>query len=153
MELGKIKEKIKEVVNNCGFRLESVKLKTEGEERLLEVVIDNFATSISLDDIVKVSEALNPLLEEDSSLGDNYTLDVTSSGAEKVIPLDEIHHYVSLYISVHLLTPIKDSEILKGYLLENNEDNLLLEVNNKGRISKVNVSKTNIKQINRAIKF
>ena len=153
MDLTYIKNLLEPTVQALGFALYSVKYFARGKEHYLEVVIDNFLTPISLDDIVRVSEAINPLLDDVSELSNKYILDVKSSGAEKEIPLSYLSNYISGYITVTLKEPFKGSEKLVGELTKQDEEAITVKINTKGKITNVTIPLTNINKINLAIKF
>ena len=108
MDLKLLKEKVEEILKGSAYRLMELYFITEEGERYLRVIVDKRQLSVSLDEIVAISEAIDAVLpdEEESS----YTLDVTSTGAEKAqIPLAEISDYIDLYVSVTFIDGKKRS--------------------------------------------
>ncbi|HZJ89454.1 MAG TPA: hypothetical protein VFD05_02050 [Bacilli bacterium] len=153
MDLNKIKNLLEPTVQDLGFTLLSVKYFSRGKRHYLEVVIDNFLTPISLNDIVRVSDAINPLLDDVSELSNNYILDVTSSGAEKEIPLEHLSKYVAGYITVTLTEALQGTTKVTGHLEKYTNDELEMKTNQKGKITTVKIPVNIIKKVNLALKF
>lgn len=153
MDLNKIKNLLEPTVQELGFTLLSVKYFARGKTHYLEVVIDNFLTPISLSDIVRVSDAINPLLDDYSELSSNYILDVTSSGAEKEIPREHLSKYVDSYLTVTLNEALKGATKVTGDLIKMTDTELEIKTNKKGKITIVKIPVNIIQKINLAIKF
>lgn len=151
MDLKLLKEKVEEILKGSAYRLMELYFITEEGERYLRVIVDKRQLSVSLDEIVAISEAIDAVLpdEEESS----YTLDVTSTGAEKAIPLAEISDYIDLYVSVTFIDGKSGPPEISGTLRSVNEDEISVEQNIKGRIKKHVILKSTIKKIRRAIKI
>jgi len=133
--------------------LYDLKFEKEGEDSYLRVYVDKDEGRVSLDEIVIVSEKISLALDETEAIKDGYILDVSSAGAEKIIKLANIERYLERYIKVSLHQAVKASDVYTGTLLSVDETSLTLQINLKGRITKVLLDKDNIKQINQAIKF
>lgn len=71
------REKIEDVITANGYILDSVSYVKEGSAYFLRVVIDKDGI-IDLDDCVRVSELINPIVDTLDYLTDNYMLDVCS---------------------------------------------------------------------------
>jgi ribosome maturation factor RimP len=78
MDIGnRVKELIEKVVTEQGYILDQVEYVKEGSMYFLRVIIDKQGF-IDLDDCVKVTELINPIVDKCDFLTDNYTLDVCS---------------------------------------------------------------------------
>jgi len=77
---------IKDVIVDNDYILESVSYVKEDGNYFLRVVIDKNGI-IDIDDCVKVSKLINPILDEADPIEDNYILDVCSK--EKGCEIDE----------------------------------------------------------------
>lgn len=73
----KVRPHIENVIVENGYVLDTVEYVKEGSMYFLRVVIDKEGF-IDLDDCVKVSELINPIIDELDFLKDSYTLDVCS---------------------------------------------------------------------------
>lgn len=110
----KIKEILKETLLEKGFDLYEVRYKS-GKNATLNVVVDR-VEPISLEDIVSLSELISASLDEADPIAEAYTLDVSSLGAEKPIPIEKLPSYVGRYVNLHLVHPVNGENILEGTL-------------------------------------
>lgn len=68
---------IKSVIEENNYILDSVSYLYEDGNNFLRVVIDKFGI-IDIDDCVYVSKLINPILDKEDPISDNYILDVCS---------------------------------------------------------------------------
>ena len=153
MNIEKIKILLQDLLVKENLVLYDVKFEKEGSDDYLRVFIDKEIGKVSLDEIVSISEKISQALDEVDATKEGYILDVSSAGAEKKILLEKLDKVIDHYIKVSLINPYKTFQSLEGYLLSNDETNIVLQVNFKGRIAKVNLEKNNISKVNHAIKF
>ena len=77
----KVEEKIRSLIENtivdAGYILSDVKLEKEGSVLFLRVLIDK-PEIVSVEDCVKVSELINPILDKEDPIHGSYVLDVSS---------------------------------------------------------------------------
>ncbi len=151
-EIDAVKKVLEPVLEEEGYTLYDVNLTRDADGLTLHVFIDR-DSPISLDDIVLVSNIINPLLDKEDPISQAYTLDVSSLGAEKPISLDKLEKYVGNYVNFHLSHPYKGANTLEGDLLETNEDEVTLGVKDKSKIKKVILKRDTIDKARLAIKF
>ena len=77
MEIGKIRELFEQVIVDNGYILDDVLYVKEDGMNFLRVIIDKEGI-ITVDDCVKVSKLINPILDEEDPIEENYILDVCS---------------------------------------------------------------------------
>ena len=73
----KVKELIEPSINEAGYILDSVVFEKEGNTSFLRVIIDKKGY-ITLDDCVNVCNIINPILDKEDPIEENYVLDVCS---------------------------------------------------------------------------
>lgn len=73
----KIKNLIEEVITSNGYILDEVVYEKEGNIYFLRVVIDKEGI-MDVEDCVTVSNLINPILDSEDPIEDNYILDVCS---------------------------------------------------------------------------
>lgn len=151
-EIDDVKEVLEPILEKEGYTLADVSLIRESDGLTLHVFIDR-DSPISLDDIVLVSNIINPILDKEDPIKVPYTLDVSSLGAEKPISLDKLEKYVGNYVNFHLSHPYKGLNTLEGTLLETNENEVTLGVKNKTRVQKVILKRDTIDKARLAIEF
>ena len=153
MNLEQITPRIKEEVEKLGYDFISLTFKVEKGERNLTLTVDR-VKRISINDIVSISEVINPLLDELIPEEEPpYSLICTSLGAEKEIKEDKWPLYVGSYVRVHLINPIDGENIYFGDLKEVNEDEIVIVIQIKSRKKDIRIAKSNISNIRLAIKF
>jgi ribosome maturation factor RimP len=76
-----IEEKIKKLVENViidnNYILDNIIYEKEGNINFLRIIIDKKGT-MDVEDCVKVSNLINPILDEADPIEENYILDVCS---------------------------------------------------------------------------
>ena len=139
--------------------IEDVDWVNESNNYILRIIASKENGVFDIDDCTKLNEAISLALDKDDFIKEEYMLEVSSEGAEKVLKSeDEIKKNISSYIHIDFNKPI---EILKnirihdieGYLKEVNDESLVLNINLKGRLKDITIEKNNIKLIRKAIKF
>lgn len=73
----KVKELIGQIVEENNYIIDSVEYVREGSNNFLRIVIDKNGI-IDIDDCVTVTNLINPLLDKEDPIKDNYILDVCS---------------------------------------------------------------------------
>ncbi len=151
MDLKLLKEKVEQILKDSPYRLIDLYFTTEEGERYLRVIVDKRQLSVSLDEIVAISEAINDILPDEDEA--SYTLDVTSTGAEKEIPLEELNDYIDLYVNLRFVDGSGGPPEITGILNSVDGEEVSISENIKGRIKKHVVLTSTIKKIRRAIKI
>ena len=152
MELSKLQELTKSKLSELGFELVSLNLTSNKGEKVLSIVVDR-VEPIDMDAIVDISHALNAYYDEIDPIEDEYTLDISSLGAEKPLKINELNKYIEKYVNVHLINPIGGENIYEGTLVACGDENITLSYRQKTRTKTVDIQKSNISKIRLAIKF
>lgn len=145
----KITALLEKTINDLGFILYEVEYQKEDEDWILRIMIDNDNGKISLDDCVAVSEAINPILDKEDPIDNEYMLEVCSAGAEK--PLrnkDEYKKALNEYVYIKTAT-----DEYTGYLEEVTDNELVVKINLKGRMKNITIEFKDIESARLAIKF
>lgn len=82
----KIRNLVQKPIEDLGFILDEVKYEKDGSTNFLRVIIDKKGY-ITVDDCVEVCRLINPILDEEDPIDENYILDVCSK--EKGSEYDE----------------------------------------------------------------
>lgn len=77
----KAEELIKQVIIDNNYILEKIEYVKEGSIYFLRVIIGKNG-DITVEDCVTVSNLINPILDENDIIEENYILDVCSKGEE-----------------------------------------------------------------------
>ena len=152
MKLVQLQELIKAKLLEIGYELISLNLTANKGDKVLAIVVDR-VEPIDMNAIVDLSHELNTYLDEIDPIEDEYTLDISSLGAEKPLKAEELDKYVNRYVNIHLINPIDGENIYEGTLVDVKPDNVTLSFRQKTRTKTVDITKTNISKIRLAIKF
>lgn len=143
---------IKPPIASFKLTLYDVSLVYEQGVHYLRVLIErDDGQRVSLDDIVKVTEHLSPLLDQANLIQHTYTLDVASSGAEHEIDPSQLEKYVNRFVRLELDVPFEGESFIQGKLLECDAHQAVIEYRFKTRVKQAVIERTNIKKANLAI--
>ena len=136
----KVENLIKNNVENLGYSIYDVQYVKEGQEYYLRIFIEKESGSIDLNDCEKVNDAINDLLDSADYIKDQYFLEVSSTGLEKILRKDKhLQDNIGNQIQIKLFKPIemtKTKEIIepnqksKGKK-NKNKDNKIKEIQGK----------------------
>jgi ribosome maturation factor RimP len=146
MNLEKMKEKLIPILNRYDLKIYSIRKKKEFGENIVEILID--VEVMDIDTLEKIHLEYIDLLTDDE-LDPNYFLELSSVGVERPIKIkEEVINYLSRYVYL-------ESPKYKGYgtLLAFEDNTMTLEINDKGRLKKINILFDEAKKLRTAIKF
>ena len=152
LDLELIKKEISELLNKEGYELTEFEFLKMGNDNVLRIEIDK-ETSIGMDDIVNVSEKISNLLDVIDKSTDAYMLDISSSGIEKKIEINNLKNMINEYVSLELIEPIKDAMEITGTIIEANDEEIKVSYFLKGAPKKSIINLKNISVARKAIKF
>lgn len=112
----KVEELLKETIEKLGYNLYDVEYVKEGPNYYLRVYIDN-EKGIDLNDCEKVSNAIDEMLDKANIIKDQYYLEVSSPGIERVLRKDRhLQENIGNQIEIKLFK--KDEKGSKDYIGE-----------------------------------
>ncbi|MCX5424043.1 ribosome maturation factor RimP [Streptomyces sp. NBC_00078] len=121
----KLRELLEPLVSSEGLDLEEIAVDSVGRKRVLRVVVDS-DTGADLDQIADVSRALSAKLDESDAMGGGeYTLEVGTPGAERL--LTEHRHYLRALERL-VRFQLADGDELVARILKVDDEGLDLEV-------------------------
>lgn len=127
----KVETLLKPIITNLKYDLYDVRYEKEGKDYYLRIIIDK-PEGIDINDCETVNNAINDILDEADYIKDQYFLEVSSPGLERVLRKDK--HFISQIgneISVKLFKPIEKKKELIGILEDFNEqEGITLNVDN-----------------------
>lgn len=152
----KVENLIKKPIEDLGYMLYDVQYVKEGQNYFLRVFIEKQDGSIDLNDCEKVNDGINDILDTADYIKEQYFLEVSSTGLEKVLRKDiHLKQNIGNEVQVNLFKPIENESNVKskkqnkqkeiiGRLQDFNEENIVLE-SEEGKI--INIERKNISQI------
>jgi len=145
--LAKIEEKveslIKSKIQELGYILYDVEYVKEGKEYYLRIYIDS-EKGISLDDCELVSNNITELLDKEDYIKEQYFMEVSSPGVERVLKKDKhLQNNIGVKVQIKLFKPFKGQKQYEGILKSFDEENIIIEMDSQD----LNIERQNIGQI------
>ena len=110
----KVEQLVKDKIENIGYDLYDVEYAKEGPNYYLRIYIDS-PKGIDLNDCEKVSNEINDLLDEADYIKEQYYLEVSSAGVERVLRKDRhLEQNIGKKVEVKLFK--KDTNGNKEYI-------------------------------------
>ncbi len=143
--MASIEERVENLLQNkiteLGYELYDVEYAKEGKNYFLRIFIDN-EKGIDLNDCEKVNDGIMNLLDEADYIKEQYFLEVSSPGIERILRKDK--HFDSAMgekVEVKLFKPIDKAKQLEGILTGfDNETITLMYENDEIEIPRKNIS-------------
>ena len=115
----RVEKLIEDDIKKLGYELYDVEYTKEGKEYFLRIYIDS-KVGISLEDCEKVSNSINDKLDSADYIKEQYFLEVSSPGVERILRKDKhLEEGINSKIEIKLFKPINTTKeligILKGY--------------------------------------
>lgn len=142
----KVEALVKPIIEGLGYELYDVEYAKEGKNFYLRIFIDS-NQGIDLNDCEKVNDAINDVLDEADYIKEQYFLEVSSPGIERVLRKDRhLEQNIGNMVSVKLFKKDEDGNkeyegILKGF----DENYVNMEAENKDK--QKSLERKNIAQI------
>lgn len=115
-------------VEQLGFELADLELKTGGRDGLLRIFIDK-AEGIGIEDCEAVSRQVSAILDVEDPLPGNYTLEVSSPGLDRTLTKpDHFRRFMGQDVKVKLRFPLAGRRNFRGALAAADEDRIEVEV-------------------------
>lgn len=137
----RVESLIKKPIEDLGYTLYDVQYVKEGQNYFLRVFIEKQNGSINLNDCEKVNDGISDILDKADYIKEQYFLEVSSTGLEKVLRKDEhLSQNIGNAIQINLFKPIDMEASLKGEKVSESMEET--EHANKTSIGKVGKAST-----------
>lgn len=143
--MASIEEKVEKLlqgkINELGYELYDVEYAKEGKNYFLRVFIDK-KDGIDLNDCEKVNDGIMDLLDEADYIKEQYFLEVSSPGIERVLRKDKhLEASIGLEVEVNLFKQVDNQKQIDGILDSFNEKEIvILNADEKISIERKNIS-------------
>lgn len=125
----KIENRISKIIENLGYELYDVQYAKEGKDYFLRIFIEKKDGEITLDDCESVNNAITDILDEDDYIKEQYFLEVSSTGVEKMIRKEKhLKENMGEIIILKLFKPINNSKEYIGKLKRYDNTTLTIEL-------------------------
>lgn len=136
----KVENLISKTINNLGYDLYDVEYVKEGKDYFLRIYIDS-EKGIDLDDCEKVSSSINELIDKEDYIKEQYFLEVSSSGVERVLRKDKhLKANLEKEVNIKLFRQINGKKQYKGILKDFDENSITIFDEEEIKIDRKNVS-------------
>lgn len=140
----KIENRLTNIIEDLGYKLYDVQYAKEGKDYFLRIFIEKEDGEIDLDDCEKVNNAITDVLDEEDYIKEQYFLEVSSTGVEKMIRKEKhLKANIGEFITVKLFKTVEGSKEYIGKLIDYNDMDIIIEVENET----VNLERKNISLI------
>ena len=110
------------VIADLGFHLVRARMTSEGERKILQIMAENDAGIIAIEDCEAISHAVSAMLDVEDPISGNYTLEISSPGMGRPLtrPLD-FERWAGLEAKVELRNSVDGRRRFRG-LVDGFED-------------------------------
>ena len=127
----KIQEMIQTSIEIMDYELIDIECH-QGRTSLKIIVYIDHTRGIKIDDCVKITKVISPILDDDNALNEYYNLEVSSPGLNRKLILKEHYDkFIGKVIKVKLKIKIDNRKNYKGTLLERIDDSISIVENNQ----------------------
>ena len=121
---------LQDKIKQLGYELYDVEYAKEGKNYFLRIFIDN-EKGIDLNDCEKVNDGIMDLLDEADYIKEQYFLEVSSPGIERILKKDKhLDLAMGEEIEVNLFKPIDKKKTLDGILTGYDESSITMMYEN-----------------------
>lgn len=132
----KVENLIQKPIEDLGYSLYDVQYVKEGQNYFLRVFIEKEEGTIDLNDCEKVNDGINDILDTADYIKEQYFLEVSSTGIEKVLRKDKhLRAHLGEEIEIKLFKPVEGKKELTGTLEGFDENNVTLKIEDNSNIN------------------
>lgn len=139
----RVEKLITSKVEELGYSLYDVQYAKEGKDYFLRIFIDK-PDGIDLNDCEKVSDGVNSLLDEADYIKEQYFLEVSSPGIERLLRKDKhLQSAIEKEIEINLFKPVNGKKQFVGILKQFDDEKIVVsetESNEEIEIERKNIS-------------
>lgn len=132
----RVENLIRKKVEELGYILYDVQYAKEGQNYFLRIFIEKEDGTIDLNDCEKVNDGINDLLDTADYIKEQYFLEVSSTGVEKVLRKDKhLKDNIGNEVEVKLFKPINKQKEFIGILEDFSENEITLKLENDENVN------------------
>lgn len=136
----RVESLLEPVIRKLDYELYDIEYAKEGKDYFLRIFIDK-PDGIDLNDCEKVNNAINDLLDQADYIKEQYFLEVSSPGIERVLRKDKhLQDNIGNLIEIKLFQPVDKQKKMQGVLKEFDKDSLTIEADEEITIERKNIS-------------
>ena len=130
-----IEKKVYEIIlpytDKLNLEIYDIVYAKQGKDMYLSIYIDK-AEGVNIDDCEQLSRMIEEPIDENVDIKEQYFLEVSSSGLEKVIRTDEhLKKFLNNIISVNLFKQLDGQKNISGLLLKYDDESITILCDDK----------------------
>lgn len=143
--MASIEERVEKLVEprikELGYTLYDVQYSKEGKDYFLRIFIDK-SEGIDLNDCEKVNDGINSLLDEADYIKEQYFLEVSSPGIERVLRKDiHLQNAIGKEVEINLFKPLNNKKEYIGNLKAFDDEKItIMQQDEEIQIDRKNIS-------------
>ena len=127
----RVESLVEKKINDLGYELYDVEYAKEGKDYYLRIFIDK-QEGIDLNDCEKVNDGINDLLDQADYIKEQYFLEVSSPGIERVLRKDKhLEANIGVLVEIKMFKAIDGKKVIQGILKEFSKDNIVIELEDR----------------------
>lgn len=131
----KIENRISKIIEDLGYQLYDVQYAKEGKDYFLRIFIEKEDGEITLNDCEIVNNAITDILDEEDYIKEQYFLEISSTGVEKIIRKEKhLKENIGELIKIKLFKPIENYKEYIGKLIKYDKNKLTIELEQEKEI-------------------
>lgn len=112
-----ITELLRPIVESMGFIWWGLEYHYNSMNSILRIYVDTQEGGIGIDDIVTITEQLNPILDVEQPITTNYTLEVSSPGLDRILfTLAQCEQFIGATVHCRLRFPFEGKRKFQGIM-------------------------------------
>ena len=132
----RVENLIQKPIEDLGYSLYDVQYVKEGQNYFLRVFIEKEEGTIDLNDCEKVNDGINDILDTADYIKEQYFLEVSSTGIEKVLRKNKhLQAHLGEEIEIKLFKPVEGKKEFTGTLEGFDENNVTLKIEDNSNIN------------------
>ena len=140
-----IENLLKPAVLDLGYIWWGLEYHHNSVNSILRIFVDKQEGGISIDEIVEITEALNPILDVENPIENAYTFEVSSPGLDRpLFNLSQYQEYIGEKIKLNTKLAIEGQRKFSGLLKDVGEDFIILEFPKAKEIKELKIDFKNI---------
>lgn len=145
MNFKKLEEKLNPILEKHHLTIYSIRTKKEFGEKIVEILLDT--ETMNINDLEAIHLEFVAQLDDDD-IDPDYYLELSSLGAERPLKTaEEVEKAIDKYVYLEA-----DAYRGVGFLRAFNEDMIELEINQKGRIRKIQIPYATVRNMRTSVK-
>ena len=124
-----VEELCRPVVEGMGFEWVGVEYHHNSQNAILRIYVDRHEGGIAMDEVVAITEQINPLLDVEDPIGGMYTLEVSSPGLDRpLFTLAQYEKFIGREAKVTLKRALDRRRRFEGEIVAVKDGNVVLNI-------------------------